>query len=265
MDSQWHYMPVFKGVLAIRHFLLHDIRPRRCCRPQDHKVASRLDILLANTVYDRACQYPAVVCSRRLYQPNNACQPDSAFRVGYGSYDIWTISGFFQITLAYGQLSFTAAKIITVCWDIIIGRCGQAVLVIVSYQVYTRALVRSMESSPVSYGTFEAVTLQNGSLTSLLKLSRDLLKHRTARARLTVVWLVISGSFVLSFQTLVSAMAGYTANIEPFVQVPSGNMVPYSDFQLVRYIVHDAHRLNDSLGPDFPVAAGNTNPSDNSL
>ena len=59
-----------------------------------------------------------VVSSHRLYQPVDACQPDSGFRVGYSNYNIWAISGFFQITLTYGRLSFTAAKIITVCWDV---------------------------------------------------------------------------------------------------------------------------------------------------
>ena len=118
-----------------------------------------------------------------------------------------------------------------------------------------------MESSAVSYGTFEAITLQNGSLTSLLKLGRDLLKNKTARARLTVVWFVISGSFVLSFQTLVSAMAGYTANIEAFVQVPTGNMVPYSDFELIRYIIHDASRLGEHFSNETRITTGGTNSS----
>ncbi|KAK5033178.1 hypothetical protein LTS07_003479 [Exophiala sideris] len=199
--------------------------------------------------------------SPSLYHPVDACQPDSGFRVSYDNYNVWGVSGFFQITLRWGLLSYTSAKIISVCWDIIVGRGGQAVLVIVSYLVYTRALVRSMESSAVSYGTFEAITLQNGSLTSLLKLGRDLLKTKTARARLTVAWMIISGSFVLSFQTLVSAMAGYTANIEAFVQVSTGSMVPYADFDIIRYIVHDAHRINNTLGTDFVVTTGGTNSS----
>lgn len=121
-----------------------------------------------------------------------------------------------------------------------------------------------METSTVSYGTFEAITLQNGSFTSLLKLSRDLLKNRTVRARVTIVWFIISGSFVLSFQTLVSAMAGYTANIEAYVVDPTGNMERYSNFQLVRYIVHDAFRINDTLGSDYHVLTGGTDSNGNS-
>lgn len=59
-----------------------------------------------------------VISSNNLYQVTSACQPDSGFHVGYDGYNIWAISGFFQITLAYGRLSFTAAKIVTVCWDV---------------------------------------------------------------------------------------------------------------------------------------------------
>jgi len=65
--------------------------------------------------------------------------------------------------------------------------------------VYSKALVRSMESSPVSYGTFEAITLQHGSLSANLKLARDLLKNKTAQARAAVVWMILSGAFCPGF------------------------------------------------------------------
>lgn len=115
-----------------------------------------------------------------------------------------------------------------------------------------------MESSPVSYGTFEAITLQNGSLTSTLKLIRDMFKNKSRHARITVCWFVISGVFVLSFQTLISAMAGYTANIKSFIEVDTGNLVLYSNFNLIRYIVHDAPRINNTLGNNFAVTTGST-------
>ncbi|KIW39208.1 uncharacterized protein PV06_09002 [Exophiala oligosperma] len=194
-----------------------------------------------------------VITSKRLFRDTDACQPDSGFSVGYGTYNIWSLAGFFQITLGFGRLSFSAAKALTVSWDIILGRGGQALMVWVSYIVYSKALVRSMESSPVTYGSFEAITLQGGTLVSLLKLSRDFVTNRTLRARLAMAWMIVSGIFVLAFQTLISAMAGYTANIESYVQLPSGSMEPYSSFSTVRYIIHDAHRINDSLTRDFMV------------
>jgi hypothetical protein len=137
-----------------------------------------------------------------------------------------------------------------------VGRGGQAVLAAISCIIYSKALVRSMESSPVSYGTFEAVTLQSGSLTAGLKLARDLLKNRTAQARASVLWMIISASFVLAFPTILSAMTGYSANIGAFVEDDNGNMVVYSNFTLVRYVVHDAHRIDEGLGNDYEVLVG---------
>lgn len=58
--------------------------------------------------------------SNGLSRPRNmrpGCQPDGTF--GRPSdYNAWGISGFFQITLRSGSLTFTEAKIIDVIWDI---------------------------------------------------------------------------------------------------------------------------------------------------
>lgn len=48
-----------------------------------------------------------------------ACQPNDVSDIGPENYRYWAGSGFFQITLGYGQLSFTQAKIIDVAWDIV--------------------------------------------------------------------------------------------------------------------------------------------------
>jgi hypothetical protein len=59
-----------------------------------------------------------IITASRLWTANSACQPDSGFYVGYGQYNIWNPSGFFQITLGFGDLSFTLAKAIDVGWDV---------------------------------------------------------------------------------------------------------------------------------------------------
>lgn len=48
----------------------------------------------------------------------SACQPDGSFKV-VSRYNQWNINGFFQITAGVGHLSFTEAKIIDVCWDVV--------------------------------------------------------------------------------------------------------------------------------------------------
>ena len=37
-------------------------------------------------------------------------------------YDMWQISNFFQVTLPFGSLSFTQAKVIDITWDVVSAR-----------------------------------------------------------------------------------------------------------------------------------------------
>ena len=50
---------------------------------------------------------------------NTACLPDGSFRLQPDTYSIWSSSGFFQITLAGGNLNFVQAKVIDIAWDIV--------------------------------------------------------------------------------------------------------------------------------------------------
>lgn len=59
-----------------------------------------------------------IITSANLYHVTSPCQPDSGFYVGFGQYNIWDLSGFFQITLGFGQFSFTGAKSLDVGWDV---------------------------------------------------------------------------------------------------------------------------------------------------
>jgi hypothetical protein len=48
------------------------------------------------------------------------CLPDGTFDPEqYGSYNIFNPSGFFQITLGYGELHFATAKLIDILWDVV--------------------------------------------------------------------------------------------------------------------------------------------------
>jgi hypothetical protein len=99
-----------------------------------------------------------------------------------------------------------------------------------------------MESSAISYGTFEAITLRPDSWVALWNLNRDFLYNKGVRARCTAIWLITSMLFIVAFPSFISAMSGYSANVEAFVRVEN-NMIQYSDFRIVRYIVHDAWRI----------------------
>lgn len=62
---------------------------------------------------------PVVITSLSYsYYSTSACMPGGSFAL-FAAYDIWATSGFFQITLGFGSLSFTQAKAIDVIWDIV--------------------------------------------------------------------------------------------------------------------------------------------------
>lgn len=50
---------------------------------------------------------------------SSACMPDGSFNIARDGYNIWSLTGFFQITIGFGPLSFTEAKIINTCWDVV--------------------------------------------------------------------------------------------------------------------------------------------------
>ena len=56
--------------------------------------------------------------SAQYFAPG-ACRPDGSFNaLGY-SYNEWAFSGFFQITLGFGALSFTKVKAFSIIWDMV--------------------------------------------------------------------------------------------------------------------------------------------------
>jgi hypothetical protein len=48
-----------------------------------------------------------------------ACQADGTFRLDPRTYSMWSSSGFFQITLGGGTLTFAQAKAIDIIWDVV--------------------------------------------------------------------------------------------------------------------------------------------------
>jgi len=54
-----------------------------------------------------------------LTSTSTACQPDGSFRLHPESYTLWSSSGFFQITLGGGKLTFAQSKVIDIVWDIV--------------------------------------------------------------------------------------------------------------------------------------------------
>ena len=54
----------------------------------------------------------------RRAETSSACRPDGSFSP-YLDYSAWQISGFFQITVPFGSLTFTQAKAVDIIWDLV--------------------------------------------------------------------------------------------------------------------------------------------------
>jgi hypothetical protein len=61
-----------------------------------------------------------------------SCHPDGTFRHAH-FYNHWARSGFFQINLGFGSMSFQNAKLLDVIWDVLVGRGGDLFLSLLPY------------------------------------------------------------------------------------------------------------------------------------
>jgi hypothetical protein len=52
------------------------------------------------------------------FRGGDGCQPDGRFIIG-SSYSLWAVSGAFQISIGFGAMSFSNAKLLDVIWDVV--------------------------------------------------------------------------------------------------------------------------------------------------
>lgn len=110
-----------------------------------------------------------------------------------------------------------------------------------------------METSTISTSTFEAITLQNDTITGASKLIGHFWQTSNARARGPMFCIVLGSLFVLALPTWLSAMTGYTADITAFVEDSKQNLIPAEQFRPYLYTIHDGSRLGDPYTDEYRV------------
>jgi len=109
-----------------------------------------------------------------------------------------------------------------------------------------------MDRTPITYDTFWTFFVRDdASFLATVRLVWDFCTRRSLRSRVAMVFIILSMSFVLAFPTMASAMTGYTANSASFVPDHSGNLISFSQFQPLVYVIHDGWRIG--LTGDYPV------------
>lgn len=207
----------------------------------------------------------------------SACMPDGSFSLYTGNYSIWSSSGFFQITVGFGPLSFAQAKAIDICFDMVstrcdrwprterlysflavcvlantalqvVGRGGQVILTYISWRVFAYYFYKCMDSKPITYHSFVEIFIRReASLHGIQKISRDFFfsgpGHRL-RSWLAMIFIMFTMIFMLVWPTITSAMSGYTPALGSFIQDTNGSMYRYTSFMPLVYTIQDGSRIN---------------------
>jgi hypothetical protein len=103
-----------------------------------------------------------------------------------------------------------------------------------------------MEVTPVTFGTYRTIFLPgSGLLLAILCTIRDFVTRHGLHSKIAMVFMIYTMIFTFIYPTLASAMTGYSANVEAFVNTTQGEYVPLNSFSLAYFIIHDAWRIPD--------------------
>jgi hypothetical protein len=140
----------------------------------------------------------------------------------------------FIVDTPFGTLSFGTAKFIDLVWDIGVSRCGQAMLGWITYRVNTSALLRIMETHPVSYELFSTLSLSWSSVASLGPIMKAFFTRLGFRKKLILMWIVLNIFWVAFWPTITNAMTGYIAKYNALVKLQGEDgYANFTDIDLV--------------------------------
>lgn len=173
----------------------------------------------------------------------SACTPGGEFVIPFNS-SVWDGNSFFEITVPFtgpevhncgGSMldpfrtndcrgyTFTEAKVIDLAWDVLVGRGGQALLVVVGYRVFSHVIMALMEQGEVGYDAFAAVAFGNAGLSSLVPLFQQAVGFtpliRASRATWCYTGIILATTYIVSVPSLVSAVTGYTTIFTPYLRL----------------------------------------------
>ncbi|KAL9624345.1 MAG: hypothetical protein Q9204_007877, partial [Flavoplaca sp. TL-2023a] len=113
----------------------------------------------------------------------------------------------FQIDLRGStRLSFAEAKFIDLVFDLIIGQGGRLLLAAVSYFVFMDALLRSMETTAVSYKLYASLVFSSTSLIATWRAFKAIFSTKGWRAKIYLTWCAVAMGYILVFPTLIESM-----------------------------------------------------------
>ena len=158
---------------------------------------------------------------------------------------LWSISQLLTITLPFGSFTYTEVKLIDAAWDVVVGRCGQILVLLLLYRVLVKATLFTMEFTTVRGETFAATALSSGSTHATWAYMKDVyFSFRSSKTALAnAVLMSLASVYPLVFPTIVSAMTGYQVTTSAYVAAADGTLFPADNLTGIEYVVHDADRI----------------------
>ncbi|KAK3703693.1 hypothetical protein LTR37_014271 [Vermiconidia calcicola] len=129
--------------------------------------------------------------------------------------------------------TFTHVKVMDIAWDVLVGRGGQAVLILCAYRLFGRVIKMLMQQGEVGYDVFSAVAFNTGGVESFLTLARHFAMApalqpipRTRRTLWAYSGMAVATMYIIAMPSLIASMTGYTSHYAPFLDysnMMSGN------------------------------------------
>jgi hypothetical protein len=187
----------------------------------------------------------------------------------------WNMQYLFSITLAWGSFSLSTAKLVDIGWDLGLGRGGQLVLSYLVFGTLRRSVLVSLRRSPWHIPVLTRQLLDPVSVPGLWAVVQDLFAqqslYRPKGKQEAETWRRLLGSqfekptksrqagsrrlyvlipliaYILGFATIVSAMTGYRAKMEPAYLQANGATMPLNNNSKQLYPLHVQDWKDDSL------------------
>lgn len=108
----------------------------------------------------------------------------------------WTFVG---ISFRFGHFDYGSAKALDLAWNWIVGRGVQGILTLLAYRVFSDALLRTAELTPISFELYASLGLYSTKPELLWQLVKGLPKYGNWRVKLILIWLFVSTIYLVSF------------------------------------------------------------------
>ena len=231
------------GVLRSSHLLISPARRRIL---KHFGVFSALAVIIIASLSLLA--FIAFSGSRQLslYISGLSIDIPSCETLGVSGSGSWTFVG---IDVRFGPLSYGQAKAADLAWNMIAGRGVATLLAILSYRVFTDALMKATEAHCVPYEVFTSLALFSTRLDKLWYLGKGLFQSPGWRVKWMIGWIFVSTIHLALFPTLMDILSGYEASNVTQLRLPSNGSILLTRSTLRRISPYN----NNTLWTAYPI------------